>query len=80
MDQASTAGAACPEPPGAEINVDGCPECGCALIDGVACECAVANPRAHRLPLGLAEVVNGDLVVLQATAIARLQVRGEVIA
>jgi hypothetical protein len=58
----------------------GCPECGCALVDGAPCNCARQHLPAERLRPNLADVLDGDLVALQASALWRLQVRGEVIA
>lgn len=57
-----------------------CPECGCGLSDGAACDCAAAHSRGGRRRLRLTEALDRDLVDLQASALGRLEVRGEVIA
>jgi len=65
---------------GADCEIAGCPECGCVLLDGSACDCTALHSGAGQPRRDLAEVLDGDLVALQASALWRLQLRGEVIA
>ena len=65
---------------GADHEAAGCPECGGALVDGAPCDCARQYVSAERLRPSLADVLDGDLVALQANALWRIQLRGEVIA
>lgn len=76
----SNAGATRLEALGVDHESAGCPECGCALVDGAPCDCAARHSPAERLRPNLGELLDGDLVALQASALWRLQLRGEVIA
>lgn len=65
---------------GADCEIEKCPECGSALLDGAACACAEERSRTERLRFSLVEALEGELAALQASPVARPQLRGEVIA